>query len=461
MSTQIEDRLTAALTARADLVQPEDLRHLTLPAPQSPPAWRRPAVLALVAAAAAAAIAVPVLLKGDHRTDRPLPPSTGIPTPVQSLSGDVDGDGRPDRLRTSGQTLTVTLAADPSHPITTSVPHLAGLIGFADTGGPAHGILVATSGTTFKNGRDWEAYAVERDKLHVVVLNGSAPNGTGTQSFGTMLGVVPGIAVSWIAPGGVPMSGLLDASQQGERRLAVAVSRFVPGGGGLAQQRVGRWCWDTATQPLPAPCPTGVTDAYDPGPHGSLPSLQRTASPDYIVPGDTWKAARVSLRLRKGSPHTVSPFDQVFDVAGTIDGRHVSAPAGYAMPALYQTFLDLGHGVRGLAVKDDSKGTWNLLAVTSHGLVPLVAQDPSNGKNGSVYLHPGTVGVIVTGKPRAAETWIGPDQQVFTRVATDQVGRFHTYEWQVTDASGTKLVAVDLGTVCIDDFQGTYGTCAG
>jgi hypothetical protein len=49
---------------------------------------------------------------------------------------------------------------------------------------------------------------------------------------------------------------------------------------------------------------------------------------------------------------------------------------------------------------------------------------------------------------------------VFTRVETGDVGRYHVYEWQVTDSSGARLTAVDLGTVCIDDFQGSYGTCA-
>jgi hypothetical protein len=47
------------------------------------------------------------------------------------------------------------------------------------------------------------------------------------------------------------------------------------------------------------------------------------------------------------------------------------------------------------------------------------------------------------------------------RVETSHVGRFETYEWQVTDTSATQPAPVDLGTVCIDDFQGTYGTGTG
>ena len=146
MSTALENRLTAALRARADLVQPEDLQHLTLPSPRSP-RWRRPAVVALVAAAAAVAIAVPVVLKAEQSSDR-VGPTSRIPSPVTALSGDVDGDGRPDRVEVLDGQLRLTLAADPGH---TRVANLSntggvGLIGFANVGGPGQGIVVAGVG---------------------------------------------------------------------------------------------------------------------------------------------------------------------------------------------------------------------------------------------------------------------------------------------------------------------------
>lgn len=128
MST-LEDRLTAALAARADLVQPEDLR------PAQPPvtrrSWTRPVLYGLAAAASAAAIAAPFVVGGlgGEGADRPAPPvaspsttPTPSPTAPATPSGgdvpgsewteayayprayDVDGDGTPDEVvvRTEG-----------------------------------------------------------------------------------------------------------------------------------------------------------------------------------------------------------------------------------------------------------------------------------------------------------------------------------------------------------------------
>jgi hypothetical protein len=457
MSTVIEDRLTTALRARAELVQPEDLRHLALPQPESL-RWRRPAVIALVAAAVAAVV-VPLVLKGNHSPDHhPLPSDhfpMPTPTPTKTLSGDVDGDGRPDRVRVSGHTLTVTLAADPAHPLTQSIKHLVGLAGLAHVGTPGLGILSVQSNGP---GVIWGITGLRNGKLGVLSQNFGEP--TVGHPQGTDLSVVPGNAFSWITPTGVPMSGLLDPMQRGQQKLAVRVTRFAPKHGDLAASATVDWCWDVVTQKVPAPCPAGVTDVFDPGPHASLPALlPKFSSTGFRMAGDVWQDGATSLTLVKGPVHTRSILKQVYDVKGTIDGREVSAPAGYGLPRLLTTFVDLGHGVRGLAVIDDSKATWNLLAVAGGGLEPLVAEDPSNGARGTSYLHPGTHAVFVDGKPRTADTWIGPDGVVFTRVETDRVGHFQLYEWQVADSPATKLEPVDLGTVCIDDFQATYGTC--
>ncbi len=459
MSTALEDRLTAALHARAELVQPEDLGHQTLRPATRTPLWRRPAVVALVAAAAVVAVSVPLVLRGDHTGEHPLPATNGIPQPVHALSGDVDGDGKPDRLRAEGSTLTVALAADPGHPITLTVSHLVGLIGLTDAAGRGQGVVVATSGTSVKGGRGWQVYALAGPRTLRGLAVSLDREGSGLFT-GTTLGVVPGLTASWITPAGQLMMGTLDPAQRKDERLAVAVSRFAPEGNQLVEKPVGHWCWDTATQGVPAPCPSGVTDAYDPGPHGSLPSLLPRLSPDFMLPGDTWRDGSTVVHLVKGNPHTASFIKQTYDVVGTIDGHQVSARAGYAMPRVLQTFVDLGHGVRGLVGVDDSLETWNLLAVSGDGLVPVAPPDPSHGGQGETYLHPGTLGLIEDGTARTADTWIGADGHVFTRVATDRTGRFRTYEWQVTDSSGTRLRAVDLGTLCIDDFWGTYGTCS-
>lgn len=45
------------------------------------------------------------------------------------------------------------------------------------------------------------------------------------------------------------------------------------------------------------------------------------------------------------------------------------------------------------------------------------------------------------------------------RVPDGTVGHYQLYRWEVTDSSGEAVVPVDLGPVCIDDFEGTYGLC--
>lgn len=123
MSSPTEHRIAAALGARADLVTHADLRPLDLPAPRR--RGPRPGLLLLAAAAATVAVGAPFVLTGDD-VDDPAPPPAGTPTPapttepttgpnptpspssgvgLDSLTeydeqrADVDGDGRPDRVR--------------------------------------------------------------------------------------------------------------------------------------------------------------------------------------------------------------------------------------------------------------------------------------------------------------------------------------------------------------------------
>jgi hypothetical protein len=459
MSTVVEDRLTAALHARAELVQSEDLRRLTLQVPRPTPIWRRPVVVALVAAAAVLAVVVPLATRG-HRTDVHPLPSDHVPVPStpleHSLTGDLDGDGRADRVLVSGDTLRFTLAADRAHPMTARVHDVAGLVGLLDAGTPGRVVVVATSNKSL-TGQSWRAYTVDGGKLHVVPVR---TRSTGNDPTYDGIAFYPTHSFSWITSDGVLMTGVLDPAQGGTQ-LAVQVSRSVPKGGGLVQQPVGRWCWDTATQNLPAPCPAGVSYGFDPGQHGSLPALLPIADPAWIWPlgPRSWHEGRTRLRIVEAHPHTRSPIDQVYEVVGTIDGRHVSAPLGKERPRLFTTYVDLGHGVRGLAA-DVGGETSHLLSATVDGLVPLSVKDPTHGSSGGLYLHPGTFAVTDGRDVRAAATWIAGGK-VFTRVETGAFDRFQTYEWQVTDSSGTTLTPVDLGVVCMDDFEGTYGTCAG
>ena len=86
MSTT-EDRLISALAARADQVQPENLRVPEVPqAPAAVTFLRRPAAYAVGIAAAAAAIAAPLLITGVigglGSDDAPAPPATNGASPT-------------------------------------------------------------------------------------------------------------------------------------------------------------------------------------------------------------------------------------------------------------------------------------------------------------------------------------------------------------------------------------------
>jgi len=116
MST-LEDRLSAALAARAELVQPEDLTHHAPPAER--PSRLRPVLYGLAAAACAAALAAPFVL-GEGRGGEaphvpatsqspsqvpPEPPAPPADWPVIDSwrSLDVDGDGAKDQLVTQNE----------------------------------------------------------------------------------------------------------------------------------------------------------------------------------------------------------------------------------------------------------------------------------------------------------------------------------------------------------------------
>ncbi|HSS68152.1 MAG TPA: hypothetical protein VLK34_06335, partial [Nocardioidaceae bacterium] len=114
MSATIEDRLGAALEARAELVTSDDLRPLAVP--DRPAHGRRRTVLVVSAAAAGVvAITAPFViarLASSHPDGGPIGPLPTPPSATQASEqptdagdviarqqADVDGDGRPDDVR--------------------------------------------------------------------------------------------------------------------------------------------------------------------------------------------------------------------------------------------------------------------------------------------------------------------------------------------------------------------------
>ena len=108
----VEERLDAALHARADQLTPEDLTPIAVPKARRS---RRPVLLAAAAAAAVVAAVVAVPLIGDGSREvrpAPAPKQTSDPTPAQgtrSLTVDLDGDGRQDRVRLEDGGISVAL----------------------------------------------------------------------------------------------------------------------------------------------------------------------------------------------------------------------------------------------------------------------------------------------------------------------------------------------------------------
>lgn len=157
-ATRTEDRLVAALQARADQVRPEDLAPFVAPEPgRSRPRW---GVYALAAAALAAVVAAPLAVDALRSTSAP-PPGPAAPTvsadpspsadasPTQAPApkgrldtvrgtADVDGDRRPDAVTMTYRTgrevasfdlhVSVTLATGATSTATADVSELPMLV---------------------------------------------------------------------------------------------------------------------------------------------------------------------------------------------------------------------------------------------------------------------------------------------------------------------------------------------
>jgi hypothetical protein len=105
----------------------------------------------------------------------------------------------------------------------------------------------------------------------------------------------------------------------------------------------------------------------------------------------------------------------------------------------------------------------------------LLSQEGGDSDTWRVYVRwAGVVQQLVTQGPvslgggftpdgaAAYLSWMGRDGRLYTRIGTARPGRDHVYGWQPvggTAYTAPVLQAVDLGTVCLDEALGTYGTC--
>lgn len=161
-----EDRLVAALRARAEQVQHEDLGPVNVPdeLPPGPPRWRRPALVAVAAAACTAVAATPFLLPNggdgeDTGRHDPIAKGRGADWPVNwGVTTDVDGDGTEEQVRIRRQDAEAdadvrveTQLSGNDEQVWRILPAASGLVAeprAPDLGGAAGGDLVLTPART-------------------------------------------------------------------------------------------------------------------------------------------------------------------------------------------------------------------------------------------------------------------------------------------------------------------------
>lgn len=278
-ATRTEDRLVAALQARAEQVRPEDLAPLVTPEPVSGrPRW---GAYALAAAAIAAVVAAPFAVDAVRDTTAPEPgPAAPSASPVPSASADatppapkgrlhtvrgtadVDGDRQPDAVtmtyRTGRQVTTfdlhvsVTLATGEQSTATADVSWEPTLEPARDIDGDGRDLLVVRG-----EGGDSDVpqlFAYRQGRLqHLATAQDAPPLTNGVDADGRVLRW-------WFDAEGRMFSAR--STQPLGQRTAVRVEvyrwtvRPAPGGGPLlgATRLAGTQCFDLVKDDTPHPC---------------------------------------------------------------------------------------------------------------------------------------------------------------------------------------------------------------
>lgn len=258
MSTHLEDRLTAALAARADLVQPEDLRPL---APAAVPYSLRRSTALLAAASVVIAGTIAAVLLTSRNDDRPEPakPLPDGYAEIGRATGDVDGDGRDDLVRLARRESSASLVVDlaTAERLTKTLPagRLPELVGLADVGTPARAIVTRHPG----EGEDFTLAVHAFDEGRLVQVRERKDSDEGLQQRGgdVRIGysVAPGLTVwRFVGPGPEDVE-------------EVRVVNWTLTGGELVG-RFGEFRCLHQGDPVPRACPdvTSVPDALVGGP---------------------------------------------------------------------------------------------------------------------------------------------------------------------------------------------------
>lgn len=483
MSTT-EDRLIAALAARADQVQPETLRAPEVPeAPAAVTFLRRPAAYAVGIAAAAAAIAAPFVIGGLGSDDAPPPPATQSPSPslapqpdiggewpvIDQGRADLDGDLVEDKIRLRAETGEPLIG--PRLRIEADLSDGESVFGIVDSGSVSVNVV--------------DHINADGDRDQELVLNRDHADGL-TSSL-IVVDIVDGHIVEVEQAAGAPLTtgDVADAERSG---LAYQTERWIEGGTLYSSRSVRSFPRYGMSFELPNPYVADVWSwqlvdgVLTPVVVGQLciNTLEETRKPcagdegedlpaffpegtELIGVGESFTAdvdfdGRDDTIALEGdvSDGSVGDGDVDLVVSTTSYGeKRWPVPAGWA-PQVYATTIQIGM-VDGLSLLVSQEGgdstTLTYVATGTEGFAgELIAAEATGAPFGSGFLEDGT----------PYDTWVGADDRMYTKVgppltSSDSAGPAHIYVW--TLERGPMLTAVDLGTFCEDTVAGQITRC--
>lgn len=467
---ELEERLRAALGARAELVRPEDLAPLPAPVVELRPAWRSP--WALLATAAVLLLVLGVVVQGiggRPRSDQiaPQPDRPRLDRPV-----DVGRDWQPDDLSEparldldgDGTKETVDFLAEPTADRDGRTRVQTTL---STTGEEAFGLveLGTTVGVTPLPPIDADGDGDQELVLYTTPLDGG-PN----EPFepvvldlrdGLLVRAVPEDA-GLLASGDVPVPGSatdyydLVRLQTFEVRRGTLVSTrsvnaFARAAGGMTVLRPETYLVDTYTWTLDG---DGVLRAGEKGCLVHVPEATTPCAPDSAddLPYVTSESTDVigvgeQVALEDGGlGHRARVEDDGSGPTLTVDGPGADE-AVYALnvpePRVHVVSPGYLTGFDGAAVLVSS--------ATDPAALEVVVQTADQA--GLVRLRPvGEVpfGSGTTSAGRAHRTWLTGAGVVVTAVAGDD-GSWATWQW--VREGDTEIAALPWGTVCFDDVE--------
>ncbi|RYU08423.1 hypothetical protein [Nocardioides iriomotensis] len=420
----IEERLTAALHARADQVTHDDLTTLLVPRPHRSPRPRRAAVTAVAVAAAAAAVVIALPLVGGDGGGGEEPQPAPAPTPTPSLVQqgrdevllDVDGDGEPDRAYLEDGEL--RLVASTGTQVGVPVPDGSVLLPAVTDAGTENPLAVAVPPA----GEGVGAFFTFTDDTLVA------------EDLPESLAFAPGSTV-WVDDIGALMIGEYDVDVPGDQRVAVTATVYrAARNGKLVEYGAGDLCWDRVADAHPLPC-------------DQLPAER--ADPSLMFP---------TVETGSGVGETSGRFDGEYDRAEIVrrpsgalelvvtwDGVEHRTPLAEGDDV---TLLDAGM-VGGEAdmptfvvAQDYGRNTSYTVVAWWDGRYQAIPTADEGGWLGTGFVD--DAGQVYQ------RTWLSQQGVLWTahRIDPDVPDRYDLVRW--SDRIGPTLVPVDQGEVCLD-----------